>query len=71
MFVYNVLEESSNLETGLRLTHQTYERKENSTEKTDSVTVKLKPLNCTISDKKCIKFTVDYYLEKTKIEKKN
>src|SRR5688572_21479212 len=59
LYVYNVLEEISNLETGLRLTQQILKRKEKSTEKTGGVTLKLKPLNCIISDEKCINFTVD------------
>ena len=70
LFVYNVLEEISNLETGLRLTHQIPKRKEKSTEKTVGVTVKLKPLNCTISDEKCINFTLDPDPKTVKIDEK-
>jgi len=70
LFVYNVLEESSNLETGLRLTQQIPKRKEKSTEKTVGVTVKLKPLDCIISNEKCIKFTIVLQPKRVKIEEK-
>ena len=59
LFIYNVLEETSNIETGLRLTHRTPERKENSTERNTKVTSMLKPLDYTISVGKCISFTVN------------
>ena len=70
LFVYNILEEASNIETGLRLTYRKAKRKENSTEKRTGVALMLKPLDSNISDEKCINFTFLRHPENAKIEGK-